>query len=328
MNARTSQLVALLVPAAFATLAVAQAPFTAPPLQRAVPAAPQNLGGGQIGWVENFNRPDGTRQWTDLTGSQSTVGWSNRAQDSNFANDSGYMGTFGGKFFFTGYSEDGLAAPSAFVRNGLLDQIGVGAGSNTSAFSVGLDVSFGAGDWSFAGPGLPGFPGGQIGFLDMAVETANSGGAAVAQRPRLNFNPAGELQIIGAAGGTSAVSSSTVASTLGKNLNSTDSFRLLMTFDAADDSIKVWVDDTLFLDATFDNVGGLADFLDISRIEMQTGSFRELGLPNDSMIGNFNYDNLVITNFVATPDQITSIIPEPASLVLLASASLLLRRRA
>lgn len=305
----------------FAALpALAQAPFTPPPLSRAVPDAPLDLGSGKIGWVENFNRPDGTRQFTDLTGNQGTVGWSNRATDSNYGNDSGYMGAYNGKFYFTQPSD--IGAPDAHLRTGLLDQIGVGSGSGTTAFSVALEVSFGDGDWSFFDGG-----GDDVGFLDLAIETHNSGGATLAQRPRLLFRPAVGLQFIGASSGTDFIDAASLASAVGKTYNSTDSFNLLLTFDAATDNIQAYVDGTLFLDATFDNVGGLADFEDISRVAMQTGTFNEWNLPGDPFFGKMWYDNLVVTNFVATPAEIASIIPEPTTLVLLGIAALMLRRR-
>jgi len=327
----------------FATPSLGVQPFTPPPQPRGETQAPVDLGDGKIAWLENFNHPDGTRQFTDLSGSQASVGWFNRPQDNeDFPNDSGYMATDNGRFTVSGYTFDNLGAPSAFVHSSLFDQLGFGAGSGTRQFSISMDVSFGDGDWFFLGQdGEDAFgagPGQQVGYFNFFVSTHNTDtGKPQGLLPRMAFAPGGTLgdafRFIGDDGsGTPSVAASDVAAALGKTLNSDDSFRIMMTFDADDGSIQGYVDDILFLESKMDNLtfGG---FEDISRIEIQTAFFEETAWQDpfslDPFVGEMSYDNLVLTNFVATPDQITAVIPEPVTATVLGMGSLALlgRRR-
>lgn len=287
-------------------------PFDGTPTNRAVPQLPIDQGDGLIAWIEDFNHPDNTRMFTNLAGNQSQASWFNRPQDiEDFPNDSGYMAIFDNRFFMTGLSEDMLGAPAVFPRDSLLTDLGFGQGSGTTEFSVSFDVNFGSGDWFFVGnlgPWNPG-EGEQVGFFDFAIETFNSGNDPLALRPRLICRPAGSFGFNGSdSSGTPSVSAFSIEQRLGKVLNSDDVVRIMLTFDAETGDLEGYVDCIGFLNSRIDTVGGLAGFEDMSRIEIQTGTFLEAGLPGDPFFGEFNYDNLVVTNYVATPEDIVHLI--------------------
>lgn len=320
MGSTGKLVVALFAAGICSSLVHAVFPFTGTPTLRVPPQFPIDQGDGLQAWIEDFNHPDNTRQWTDLAGNQSQAGWFNRHQDIDWQDDSGYMGIFNNKFFMTGLSEDMLGAPAAHVRASLLTDLGFGAGSGTRRCSVSFDVSFGDGDWFFLGdlgPGNPG-EGEQVGFFDFAVETfndpndPNATGKPLNLRPRMICRPALQFELFGNNGSGKTIATITeIETTLRKTLNSAapeNSVRVMLTFDSTTGNLEGYIDCVRFLHSSVDDFGGLAGFLDMSRVEIQTGTFLEAGLPNDPFIGTFNYDNMVITNYVAEPGEIVQLI--------------------
>lgn len=296
-------------------------PFTGVPTLRAQPALPINQGDGKLVWIEDFNRPDNTRQFTNLGGNQSQATWFNRAQDvDDWPNDSGYMAIFNNKFFMTGLSDDLLGAPASHLQAFFLNELGFGLGSGTRRFAVSFDVSFGDGDWFFAGdlgPGNPG-PGEQVGFFDFAIETfndpndPNATGRPQNMRPRMTCRPGLQFNFVGDIGsGKPNASAFEIESTLRKTFNSAapeDTVRIMLTFDSSTGDLEGYVDCVRFMYSVIDDNFGFAGFLDISRVEMQTGTFLEASLPNDPFYGKFNFDNLVLTNYVAGPGDVVELI--------------------